>query len=221
MSQEGWQRFLRAEDLGDWVVLHGGAAALFRVGSIGEAGRLASVVAQVRGLDTGQPVITIAGNYVSVRLAPGVFKLEDHHAELARAVSRAARELGAVADRSAVHEVQLAIASKPDELDADFWRAALGYDALDPDNAIDPLGRSSAFWVQELDPARPLRHAMHVDVSVPREEVEGRVAAALAAGGRVADDSRAPGSTILADRAGNKVCICAWPDGAHWPDPTT
>lgn len=65
--------------------------------------------------------------------------------------------------------------------------------------------------MQDLDPAKPLRHAMHVDVSVAREQVEQRVAAALAAGGRVVDDSHAPAAWILADRAGNRVCVCAWP----------
>jgi 4a-hydroxytetrahydrobiopterin dehydratase len=55
---------------------------------------------------------------------------------------------------------------------------------------------------------------MHVDVSVAREQTEQRVAAALAAGGRIVDDSEAPRTWILADRAGNRVCIAAWPDGA-------
>ena len=72
--------------------------------------------------------------------------------------------------------------------------------------------------MQELDTAKSLRHAMHVDVSVAREHVESRLAAALAAGGRIVDDSGAPEGWILADRAGNKVCIAAWPDGAMRPD---
>ena len=54
---------------------------------------------------------------------------------------------------------------------------------------------------------------MHVDVSVAREQVEARLAAALAAGGRIVDDADAPVSWILADRAGNRVCITTWPDG--------
>ena len=53
---------------------------------------------------------------------------------------------------------------------------------------------------------------MHVDVSVAREHVEARLAAALAAGGRIVDDSDAPVGWILADRAGNRVCIASWPD---------
>jgi 4a-hydroxytetrahydrobiopterin dehydratase len=48
---------------------------------------------------------------------------------------------------------------------------------------------------------------MHVDVSVAREHAEARVAAAIAAGGRVVDDTSAPEGWILADRAGNRVCI--------------
>ena len=71
--------------------------------------------------------------------------------------------------------------------------------------------------MQELDPAKPLRHAMHVDVSVARERVEARLAAALAAGGRIVDDTDAPAAWILADRAGNRVCIAAWPDGSVPP----
>ena len=68
--------------------------------------------------------------------------------------------------------------------------------------------------MQELDEAKPLRHAMHFDVSVAREHVTARLQAALVAGGRIVDKSHAPSHWTLADRAGNRVCICAWPDGA-------
>ena len=71
--------------------------------------------------------------------------------------------------------------------------------------------------MQDLDAEKPLRHAMHIDVSVAREHVEARLAAAVAAGGRIVVDAEAPGSWILSDRAGNRVCIAAWPDGAVPP----
>ena len=54
---------------------------------------------------------------------------------------------------------------------------------------------------------------MHLDVSVAREHVAARLHVALAAGGRIVDESNAPAHWTLADRAGNRVCICAWPDG--------
>ena len=175
----------------------------------------------VAGLEGAGVLLTIADDRLTVRLSRGVFRLEDRHIDLARAVSAVARAHGAVADRTGVHEVQLAIAAQPDALDVGFWRAVLGYVPLADDNAVDPLGHGSTVWMQELDAAKPLRHAMHVDVSVAREHAEARVAAALAAGGRIVDDSDAPASWILADRAGNRVCIAAWPDGSVAASPAS
>ena len=110
--------------------------------------------------------------------------------------------------------MQLAISSRPDEVDLGFWRAILGYDPMSDDNGVDPLGHSSTVWMQELDAEKPLRHAMHLDVSLAREQAGARADAAIAAGGRVVHESREHGHWILADRAGNKVCIAAWPDGS-------
>jgi 4a-hydroxytetrahydrobiopterin dehydratase len=219
MSEQGWQEFLRAEDLGDWVVLHGGATAAFRVGSVREAARLAEALADVPALEGSGVLLTISDARLTVRLSRDLWQLEPRHIELARAVSAVAREHGAVADRASVHEVQFAIAAKPETVDVDFWRAVLGYAAMAPDNAVDPLGHGSTVWMQELEEAKPLRHAMHVDVSVAREHVQARLAAALAAGGRVVDESKDPGHWTLADRAGNRVCITAWPDGSPEPPP--
>ena len=215
MSEQGWRRFLAAEGVADWVVLHGGAVAVYRVPSLAEAARLAEAMAQIPGLDG--VLITLADGRLTVRLTRDVFRLEERHVELARAVSAVAREHGATADRSLAHEVQFAIAARPDAVDVGFWRAVLGYAELADDNAVDPLGHGSTVWMQSLDPARSLRHAMHIDVSVAREQAEQRLAAALAAGGRIVDDSEAPVAWILADRAGNRVCIAAWPDGASRP----
>jgi 4a-hydroxytetrahydrobiopterin dehydratase len=51
MSEQGWRQFLAAEDLDDWVVLHGGATAVFRVPSFSAATELAAALANVRGLE--------------------------------------------------------------------------------------------------------------------------------------------------------------------------
>jgi len=214
MSEQGWRNFLAAKDGSDWVVLHGGATAVFRVPSVGEAARLAQAVAQVPGLAGAGVMMTIADGHLTVRLTRDLWRLEEEHVRLAHTVSAVAREHGAVADRTRVQEVQLAISAQPDAIDVGFWRAVLGYSEMSDDNGVDPLGHGSTVWMQDLDPAKPLRHAMHVDVSVAREQAEHRVAAALAAGGRIIEDSNAPEAWILADRAGNRVCIAAWPDGA-------
>ena len=217
MSEQGWKAFLAADGVDDWVVLHGGATAVFKVGSLSEAARLAVDVAAIDGFEGSGAVLTIVDATLTVRLSRDLWGLESRHVDLARAVSKVASAHGAVADRASVQEVQLAIASRPDAVDVGFWRAVLGYAPMADDNGVDPLGHGSTFWMQELDEAKPLRHAMHVDVSVAREHVERRLAAALAAGGRVVWESEE--HWTLADRAGNRVDITAWPDGATKADP--
>jgi 4a-hydroxytetrahydrobiopterin dehydratase len=217
MSEQGWREFLSADDIDDWVILHGGPTAVFRVGSLLEAARLAAEVAAVPGLEP-RILLTVASDRLTVKLTREMWGTEAKHVEVARAISAVARQYGAVADRGAVQEIQLAVAAKPDAIDLGFWRTVLGYAAMHDDNGIDPLGQGSTVWMQDLDPAKPLRHAMHVDVSVARDHAEARMHAAVAAGGRVVDDSSAPGAWILADRAGNKVCIASWPDGAATPE---
>jgi 4a-hydroxytetrahydrobiopterin dehydratase len=188
MSEQGWQDFLAAKGVDDWVVLHGGAMAVFRVRSLVEAARLAEAVAKVTGLEGSGVLLTVATASLTIRLTRDIWQLEPRHLELARAVS--------------------------DAIDLGFWRAVLGYAPMADDNAVDPLGHGSTVWMQPLDAAKPLRQAMHLDVSVAREQVTARLQAALAAGGRLVDESHAPSHWTLADRAGNRVCICAWPDGS-------
>ena len=215
MSEQGWQAFLDAEGVDDWVVLHGGATAVFRVQSAREAARLAEAIAAVPDFEGSGALMTIRDGTLSVRLTRDLWWLEPRHVELAGAVSHVARTHGAEPDRAAVHEVQLAISGKPDGINLAFWRAALGYEPNADDNAVDPLGHGSTVWMQELDEARPLRHAMHIDVSVAREHLEARLQAALAAGGRIVDDSEAPRNYVLADAAGNCMDLTAWPDGSR------
>jgi 4a-hydroxytetrahydrobiopterin dehydratase len=217
MSEQGWREFLSADGIDEWAVLHGGPTVVFRVGSHLEAARLAAAVAEVPGLEP-RSLLTVASDRLTVKLTREMWGTEAKHVDVARAISAVAREHGATADRGAVQEVQLAIAAKPEAIDLGFWRAVLGYAPMHDDNGIDPLGQGSTVWMQDLDPAKPLRHAMHVDVSVARDDAEARMQAAVAAGGRVVDDSSAPGAWILADRSGNKVCIAAWPDGAAMPE---
>ena len=211
MSEPGWRSFLDAEGVGDWVVLHGGATALFKVASLLEAAQLATALADIVGSESNA-LMTVASDHLTVRLTRDLWHLEPRHVEVARAISAMAASRGAQSDRSAVREVQVAIASLPDAVDVGFWREVLGYATASDDNGVDPLGHGSTVWMQELDPTKPLRHAMHLDVSVAGERAEQIVAAAVAAGGRVVDDSHAPEWWTLADRSGNRVCIAAWPD---------
>ena len=214
MSESGWRAFLDAEGLDDWAVLHGGPTAVFRTASLQDAATLAQAVSAVDGLGP-RTLLSATGDRLTVKLTREVWGTEAGDIALARAISALASAHGAHADRAAIQEVQVAIAAHADQIDLPFWRAVLGYDAMADDNGIDPLGQGSTVWMQELDPARPLRHAMHIDVSVPQSQARARLDAALAAGGAVVDDSEAPATWILRDRVGNRVCIASWPDGAQ------
>lgn len=217
MSQQGWNSFLSSEGLEDWVVLHGGPTAVFKTKNLVDATNLAQSIAQLPGLDGTHAQLTIVTNRLTVRLTREVWKINQEHTELARDISKVASSHGAVADPLQVQEIQVAISSQASSIDLEFWRAVLGYEPMLDDNAIDPLGNSSTVWMQELDENKPLRHAMHIDVSVAREHAEARLAAAVNAGGLVVDDSNAPAWWTLSDGAGNKVCLVAWPDGAKNP----
>ena len=84
MSEEGWHGFLAAEGVNDWVVLHGGATAVFRVGSLSEAARLAEAVAKAPGISGAGVLLTLADTRVTVRLSRDIWNLEPRHVQLAR-----------------------------------------------------------------------------------------------------------------------------------------
>ena len=218
MSEQGRLDFLAAEGLEDWVVLHGGPTAVYKTASLAEAASLANAIAQIPELNGTLAQLNVVSERLTVRLTREVWNVESEHIDLARAISKVAKSLGVLAQRHQVQEVQVAIAAKPDAIDLGFWRAVLGYEPMLDDNGFDPLGNSSHVYMQEIDEAKELKHAMHLDVSVAREVAEQRLAAAVSAGGVVVDDSHAPAWWVLADRSGNKVCIVSWPDGAIDPN---
>jgi len=45
---------------------------------------------------------------------------------------------------------------------------------------------------------------------VPHDVAQERLAAAVAAGGRLVSDEEAPAFWVLADADGNQACICTW-----------
>jgi 4a-hydroxytetrahydrobiopterin dehydratase len=117
------------------------------------------------------------------------------------------------ADPSAVQTVQLTIDALVIPEVLPFWRAVLGYqergDSPEED-LVDPRGRGPSVWFQQMDAPRPQRNRIHVDVWVPHDQAEARVAAALATGGRLATDEHAPAWWVLADPEGNEVDVATW-----------
>ncbi len=60
------------------------------------------------------------------------------------------------------------------------------------------------------------RQRFHLEVYLPSEVAEQRIAAVVAAGGTVIDDSEAPSLIVLADQDGNRGVLCV----AESPAPT-
>jgi 4a-hydroxytetrahydrobiopterin dehydratase len=133
--------------------------------------------------------------------------------ELARQISVAARELRVEPDPSQVQVVGIAVAQDAGADVGPFWAAALGYRSLGPnEDVVDPHRRNPHVSFQGLRPPRPGRGQTHIDVSVPADQAEARVAAALEAGGRLADGTHAPHWWTLASPENYGVDIAAWPD---------
>ena len=96
-----------------------------------------------------------------------------------------------------------------------FWRAVLGYvndpGSYGPPRAIvDPAGQCSAVWFQQMTEPRPQRNRIHLDISVPHDQAQQRIEAAIAAGGVLVSDAEAPAFWVLADAEGNEACITTW-----------
>jgi 4a-hydroxytetrahydrobiopterin dehydratase len=116
-------------------------------------------------------------------------------------------------DPSQVQVVGIAVAQDAGSDVSPFWAAALGYRSLGPnEDVIDRHRRNPHVSFQSLHPPKPGRGRTHIDVSVPADQAEARVAAALEAGGRLADGTHAPHWWTLASPENHGIDIAAWPD---------
>ena len=77
---------------------------------------------------------------------------------------------------------------------------------------IDPEGLGPNLWFQRMAEPRQDRNRIHLDVNVPEDVAEERVAAVLEAGGRLVSDAAAKAYWVLADAEGNEACICTSQD---------
>jgi len=103
--------------------------------------------------------------------------------------------------------LELALDTPADAAVRPFWAAVLGAE-VDGDDVVDPAGVLPPLWFQDTDSTAPDRQRFHLDITVPPEVAEERIAAAVDAGGTVVDHNYEPAFTVLADADGNRVCIC-------------
>ncbi len=179
------------------------------------------------GPDAAHLHLDLRGNRVDLVLrSPAAGGLSRLDATLAARISAAVGELGlattpggAGAARPA-QALEIAIDALDIPAVLPFWRAVFGYvvaaqpiaEGHDEAIVVDPAGQGPTVWFQQLDAPRPQRNRIHFDLTVAEDEAEVRIAAALAAGGRMVSDAHARAFWILADPEGNEVCVCTWQD---------
>jgi 4a-hydroxytetrahydrobiopterin dehydratase len=208
------RQFGEADGVEDWRVLSEGACTYFRTGSFAAGARLVEAIAELAGIDDHSPDVDLRRDGMTVRLitiTDDYYGMSQRDVELARQISQVAREQGVPADPMAVQSV-LIIPGAPVTAEVmPFWRAVLGYEPRGDspeEDLVDPGNRGPAFWFEGMDEPRPDGGgAIHVAIWVPYEQAEARVAAALAAGGRMVRDQFAPAWWTLADAAGNEADI--------------
>jgi 4a-hydroxytetrahydrobiopterin dehydratase len=215
------RHFHAAEGAEAWRVLPEGALAFFASDSFS---RSVEFLAAIRGLvgDGTAPDIDVRpdGVTVLVRAFKGRdFGLVRADLDLARAISTAARALGLHPDPAAIQGLSIIPGATDRRTIMPFWQTVLGYDPRpdSPDeDLVDPRGRLAPFWFEEMDALRADgAGTIHLVVWVPWDQAEARIAAAVAAGGRIVRHNVDERFWTLADAAGNEVDVAT----SSPPDP--
>ncbi|MFL6152842.1 MAG: 4a-hydroxytetrahydrobiopterin dehydratase [Ornithinibacter sp.] len=201
------------EGIADWRVLFWALHARFRTGDFATGLRLVNRIAEAAEAADHHPDVELRYGHVHVRLfSHDVFGVTARDVRLARTISELAAEEGVVADPTAVQVLEIARATDDPLRLKPFWRAVLGLadSPLHDQELVDPTGVLPTVWFQRTEPHDEPRQRFHLDLRVPPELVQGRLEAALAAGGTLVSDEHAPAFWVLADPDGNKVCLTTW-----------
>ena len=207
------RQFHGTEGAEAWRVLPDGAYAFFRTDSFSTSARF---VEAIDGLvrDGDAPDIDIRDDGVTVLIR--AFKDRDYglvqsDLDLARAISTSAIEIGLTPEPAAIQSLSIIPGATDRRGIMPFWQGVLAYDRRpdSPDeDLIDRHGRLAPFWFEEMDELRSDGSGtIHLVAWVPWDEAESRVAAGLAAGGRIVRHNLEEIFWTLADPAGNEVDV--------------
>ena len=205
------RQFHESEGVEDWRVLAGRATAYFRTGSFVRGVELIDAITVLAEAANHHPDVDLRYSGVTVRLTSHEFKVS------AAATSRWRRgfrwrraTMGLPADPTRSEGVQITIDAMDIATVRTFWRAVLGYQDVGEEDLVDPRSIGPSIWFQQMDVPRTQRNRVHVDIDVPHDTIEARVAAVIAAGGRLVTDAYAPRWWVLADSEGNEACLASW-----------
>lgn len=201
---------VEAAGLSDWRQLFSALHTRFRTGDFATGLALLNAVGALAESANHHPDLDLRYPHLNIRLmSHDVFGVTSRDLDLARAISAAAADLDVVADPSAASVVEIALDTPDYEEIKPFWRAVLGLEdsPAHDQELLDLSGALPTVWFQATQPHDEPRQRFHLDVRVPHEIAEDRVASAVAAGGTLVTAEYAPRFWVLADAQGNKACV--------------
>jgi hypothetical protein len=205
--------FHRGYGVADWRVTATGPQAVFTAESLGQAAALVAPTVDAAERLGISPDIDVRPEAVVVRVPyRGPDGIPAAAVEFAAAVSWTAAELRLTAEPSLAQSIGIYVAQHSDTDARPFFMAALGYEAFGETDAVDPLRCGPQLAFNPIAGDVPARGRTHFDVFVPADRAQSRVDAALAAGGRLVDDSHAPDWWTLASPDNHGVDIASWTD---------
>jgi 4a-hydroxytetrahydrobiopterin dehydratase len=218
---------IAAADLSDWRKLAQGLHARYAINDFATGARFVVAVGEAGDALRHHPRVSIGNGYVDLELVSedAVYRDGDDteyvvewvtqkDVDLARRITEIAADHKVVADPAAVSEVEFGLDTARSTTIAPVWAALLTGSAESQgrgspsDEIRDATGRVPNLWFGEADAGDSARQRFHIEVYVAPEVVEQRITAAVAAGGTVVDDSRAPSLTVIADQDGNTGVVC-------------
>ncbi len=213
--------------LTDWRKLAQGLHARYVVEDFGTAARFVAAVGEAGDALGHHPIVSIGKGYVDFKLVSddAIYREDDgtehviewvtqQDVDLARRITEIAAEHKIDADPASVSMIELGLDTAHSATIAPVWAALLTGNAeaqghgSPSDEIRDATGRVPNLWFGDTDEHETPRQRFHVEVYVAPEVAEQRIAAALAAGGTVVDDSDAPALTVIADQDGNRGVLC-------------
>ena len=214
---------IAAAGLTDWRKLAQGLHARYLVGDFGTGARFVAAVGEAGDALGHHPRVSIGNGYVDLKLITddAIYRDDEgtehvvewvtqQDVDLARRITGIAADHDVDADPASVSHIELGLDTAHSATIAPVWAALLTGNAeaqghgSPSDEIRDATGRVPNLWFGDAD--EPQR--FHIEVYVAPEVAERRIAAAVAAGGTVVDDSNAPSLTVIADQDGNKGVVC-------------
>ena len=218
---------IAAAKLTDWRKLAQGLHARYLVDDFGSGARFVAAVGEAGDALGHYPSVSMGNWYVDLKLISddAIYRDDEGTAhvvewvtqqdiDLARRISDIAADHRIDADPASVSVIELGLDTAHSATIAPMWAAVLTGSAeaqghASPSDEIrDATGRVPNLWFGDADEHETSRQRFHIEVYVAPEVAAQRIAAALAAGGSVVDDSNAPSLTVIADQDGNKGIVC-------------